>query len=115
MAQKKYVSLNRLSTFLNNLSNKFAALTHKHTLNDITDYTVDSSLSSTSSNPVQNKVLDAEFEAVSTAMNALESAIDNKANTSHFHDDRYYTETEIDNMGFITVSDIDTICGQTLS
>ena len=76
MSQKKYVSLSKLSTFLDNLYNKFASLGHKHTLNDITNYTVDEELSSTSTNPVQNKVIDAEFEAISTAMNALESAID---------------------------------------
>lgn len=93
---KKYVSLTRLSDFLDKLSNKFAALTHKHTISDITDYKVDTALSSTSTNPVQNKVLDAEFEAISTAMNALDLAIDGKADASHNHDDRYYTETEVD-------------------
>ena len=30
----------------------------------------------------------------------------------HDHDDKYYTETEIDNMEFITTDDIDTICGE---
>ena len=43
--------------------------------------TVDSALSSTSTNPVQNKVIN--------------NALSGKANTSHTHDDRYYTETEI--------------------
>ena len=93
---KKYISLNRLSNFLDNLKNIFASLSHKHTISDITDYTVDNTLSSTSTNPVQNKVLDAEFDAVSEAMNALELAIDGKASSSHAHDDRYYTEAEID-------------------
>lgn len=93
---KKYVSLSKLSTFLDNLRNTFSVLSHKHTLSDITDYTVDSSLSSTSTNPVQNKVLDAEFEAISESMNALDLAIDGKSDSSHTHDDRYYTETEID-------------------
>lgn len=99
MAQKKYVSLSKLSTFLDNLNNKFAALSHKHTISDIADYkpiTVDSELSPTSTNPVQNKVIDAEFEAVSTAMNALEQAIDGKADFSHNHNDNYYTKIEVD-------------------
>lgn len=96
MAQKKYVSLSKLSTFLDNLKNKFAVISHKHTMSDITDYKVDNALSSTSSNPVENKVLDAEFEAISTAMNALDSAIDGKADSSHTHNDIYYTESEID-------------------
>lgn len=95
MAQKKYVSLSKLSTFLDNLKQTFASAAHKHTVSDITDYAVDSTLSSTSTNPVQNKVLNEEFDSVATAMNALESAIDGKSDSSHIHDDRYYTETEI--------------------
>ena len=152
MSQKKYVSLSKLSTFLDNLYNKFSSLGHKHTLSDITNYAVDSQLSSNSTNPVQNKVVDAEFEAISNAMNALESAIDGKSDSGHTHDDKYYTETEIDNklngyvpntrkvngkvlnaditlsasdvgaysqteidnMEFITVDDIDEICGATI-
>lgn len=96
MAQKKYVSLSKLSIFLDNLSNKFAALKHNHKLSDISDYAVDSELSSSSTNPVQNKVVDAEFEAISAAMKALDLAIDDKANASHVHDDIYYTEDEVD-------------------
>ena len=44
--------------------------------------TVDSSLSSTSVNPVQNKV--------------IKTALDTKSDSSHNHDSRYYTETEMD-------------------
>ena len=79
MAQKKYVSLSKLSTFLENLNNKFAALSHKHTTSDISDYVVDNELSPTSINPVQNKVIDAEFDAIANAMGALENVIDKKA------------------------------------
>lgn len=43
--------------------------------------TVDSSLSSSSTNPVQNKVVN--------------SALAGKSNNGHTHDDRYYTESEI--------------------
>ena len=93
---KKYVSLEKLQTFLDNLRSQFATITHKHTISDITDYTVDAELSSTSINPVQNRVLDAEFEAMANAMNALENAIDGKASDTHNHDDVYYTESEID-------------------
>ena len=46
-----------------------------------TKVTVDSSLSSTSTNPVQNKVIN--------------SALAGKAASSHTHDNRYYTESEI--------------------
>jgi hypothetical protein len=93
---KKYISLARLSKFLDNLTNKFAALSHKHTISDLTDYTVDTSLSPTSNNPVSNAVLDAEFEAISQGMGALEQAIDDKADASHNHDDIYYTKAQVD-------------------
>lgn len=43
--------------------------------------TVDAELSTTSTNPVQNKV--------------IKSAFDGKSNTGHTHDDRYYTKTEV--------------------
>ena len=65
MATNKYITPRRLSNFLDKLKDTFALLTHKHTLSDITDYKVDSSLSSSSTNPVQNKVVNAEFEAIS--------------------------------------------------
>ena len=97
MSPKKYVSLSKLSTFLDNLYNKFSLIGHKHTLSDITNYTVDSQLSSTSTNPVQNNMIDAEFEAMSIAMNVLEEAIDGKANSTHTHSDIYYTKGEVDN------------------
>ena len=37
MTPKKYVSLSKLSTFLDNLKNTFASLGHSHNLSDITD------------------------------------------------------------------------------
>ena len=35
------------------------------------------------------------------------------APAEHDHDDRYYTESEIDDLELITLSDIDAICGAT--
>lgn len=99
MAQKKYVSLNKLSTFLDNLKNIFAAKDHPHKIAEITDYSIDTALSSTSTNPVQNKVLDAEFEEIATAMTALESAIDDK----------------LDSSDTITNDEIDEICSGTIA
>jgi hypothetical protein len=96
MAQRKYVSLSRLSDFLDNIKAVYSQIGHKHKMSDLTDYQVDASLSSTSTNPVQNKVVDAEFEAVSQAMGALDLAIDGKADIVHNHDDVYYTQVEID-------------------
>lgn len=114
MANKKYVSLARLSEFLDNLKEMFSQIGHKHTISDLADYAVDAELSSTSTNPVQNKALDAEFNAIGDAMGALELAIDGKAEASHNHNDSYYTKTEIDSMELITVDDIDVICGEAI-
>lgn len=169
MSQKKYASLSTLQTFLDNLRTTFANLSHKHTLSDLTDYKVDTALSSTSTNPVQNAVLNAEFDEIAVSMQALDLALDGKSDSTHNHDEDYskighnhdgvyapsshthtianvtnlqssldakvpntrtvngkalssnitlsasdvsaYTKTEIDNMEFITTSDIDSICG----
>lgn len=92
MATKKYVSLSKLSVFLGNLKNTFAALSHKHTMSDISDYAVDNALSPTSTNPVQNKVIDAEFEAISEAMAVFEAAIDDKLDTAD-----YVVDSELSN------------------
>lgn len=77
MSQKKYISLSSLETFLKKLPEKFSPLEHKHKLEDIKDYQIDNALSDSSENPVQNKIINEEFEAVSDAMGALELAIDN--------------------------------------
>lgn len=70
MAEKKYVSLSNLNTFLEKLKNTFAKLDHSHEIDD--------ALSATSTNPVQNKILNDEFEAIAQSFDALENAIDNK-------------------------------------
>lgn len=92
--KNKYVSPSKLSVFLENLKTIFSPLTHTHKISDITDYTVDSELSSTSNNPVANKTIDAEFEAVSTAMNALDSALDDKVDKSNIIDNLTTTTTD---------------------
>nr|WP_301868020.1 hypothetical protein [Methanobrevibacter smithii] len=65
---------------------------------------VDSSLSSSSTNPVQNKIVtnalngkanSSHSHSISNITN-LQSALDSKSETGHTHDDRYYTETEMD-------------------
>ena len=64
---------------------------------------VDSSLSSSSTNPVQNKVVNSALNgkansshnhSISNITN-LQSVLDNKSGTGHTHDDRYYTEAEM--------------------
>lgn len=76
--KNKYVSPSKLAVFLENLKQTFSPLAHEHTISDLADYVVDKELSATSNNPVANKVIDAEFEKVSLAMNALEAATDEK-------------------------------------
>lgn len=82
---KKYISLSKLSKFLDNLKETFSPLVHKHTISDVTDFTIDKELSSTSTNPVQNKVINDELEAISEAFAVYESALDNKADEFHNH------------------------------
>lgn len=64
---------------------------------------VDSSLSSSSTNPVQNKVVKDALDGkanvqhnhtFATIVN-LQSTLNSKSETGHTHDDRYYTETEM--------------------
>lgn len=95
MAKKNYINLNNLSTFLNQLKQTFSEKEHEHNVSDLKDYVVDTSLSETSVNPVQNKVIYAEFDEVAQAMGALDLAIDGKSDIEHDHDDIYYTESEI--------------------
>lgn len=94
MSQKKYVSLSRLGTFLENLTTKFASLVHSHSISDITDYVVDTELSETSTNTVQNKVLNAEFDAIGDSMGALELAIDSKVDKTNIVDNLTTTSTD---------------------
>lgn len=62
---------------------------------------VDDVLSSTSANPVQNKVVNSAISNLSTLVgdtkvsDQISSAIKNKSNVDHTHDDRYYTESEV--------------------
>lgn len=62
---------------------------------------VDSALSSTSTNPVQNKVVNTAISNLNTLVGdksvaaQISTAIANKSDSDHTHDDRYYTKTEI--------------------
>lgn len=40
-----------------------------------------------------------------------DKAVSEGVSGEHNHDNRYYTKAEIDEMEFITVADIDAICG----
>lgn len=79
MSVKNYANIDTLRSFLDNLKATFAPKSHKHTISELTDYVVDTELSSTSTNPVQNNVVTAEFNAISDTIDDLELAIDEKA------------------------------------
>lgn len=65
---------------------------------------VDSALSSSSTNPVQNKVVNSALNGKANSSHThsisnitnLQSALDEKAHLVHNHDNLYYTEAEID-------------------
>ena len=71
------------------------------------DIIIDDNMSDTSKNPVQNKVVNAALKSKAdqtTVDNALaqkanleyvNASLTGKSDTGHTHDDRYYTETEI--------------------
>ena len=50
----KILDLLGLTELVKLCKEKFAAITYKHTVSDITDYTVDDTFSSTSTNPIFN-------------------------------------------------------------
>jgi hypothetical protein len=66
--------------------------------------TVDSSLSSSSTNPVQNKAVNTAISNLNTLVGdtkvstQISNAIASKSDTGHTHDDRYYTESEVNNL-----------------
>lgn len=64
---------------------------------------IDSALSSSSTNPVQNKVVNTAISNLNDLIGGtkvseqINTAIANKSDVGHNHDDKYYTESEIDN------------------
>ncbi len=82
---------------------------------------------STAANTVKNDLLNGAGEAYDTlkelgelidenvdAIDALETVAAGKADKEHNHNDVYYTIEQIDAMEFITIDDIDTICGSSI-
>ena len=52
----------------------------------------------------------AELNYSSGLTGNIQTQLNNKSASTHTHDDRYYTESEIDNYNLITTSEIDNIC-----
>ena len=81
----------------------FLSAEDKTKLNNLEQINVDSTINATSTNPVQNKVINTALTGKAntnhthsiTNITNLQSQIDGKANSVHTHDDRYYTETEM--------------------
>lgn len=81
----------------------FLSAEDKTKLNNLEQITVDSTINATSTNPVQNKVINTALTGKAntnhthsiTNITNLQSQLDGKANSVHTHDDRYYTETEM--------------------
>ncbi len=81
----------------------FLSTEDKTKLNNLKQITVDSTINATSTNPVQNKVINTALTGKAntnhthsiTNITNLQSQLDGKANSVHTHDDRYYTETEM--------------------
>lgn len=81
----------------------FLSAEDKTKLNNLEQITVDSTINATSTNPVQNKVINTALTGKAntnhthsiTNITNLQSQLDGKANSVHIHDDRYYTETEM--------------------
>lgn len=82
----------------------FLSAEDKTKLNNLEQIPVDSTINATSTNPVQNKVINTALSLKAntnhthsiTNITNLQSQLDGKANSVHTHDDRYYTETEMD-------------------
>ena len=82
----------------------FLSAEDKTKLNNLEQITVDSTINATSTNPVQNKVINTALTGKAntnhthsiTNITNLQSQLDGKANSVHTHDDRYYNEAEID-------------------
>ena len=82
----------------------FLSAEDKTKLNNLEQITVDSTINATSTNPVQNKVINTALTGKAntnhthsiTNITNLQSQLDGKANSVHTHDDRYYSETEMD-------------------
>ena len=116
ITKKLFYTKTETDTKLNNKANKTTATTSANGLMSKEDKSkldgvateanktvVDSSLSSSSTNPVQNKVVNSALNgkansshnhSISNITN-LQLTLENKSPTGHTHDDRYYTETEM--------------------
>ena len=75
MAIKKYISLSKLTTFLDNLKNIFAPEKHTHKMSEIEDLTIDNTVSD-STNPVRSSAVNSALTSMKSELNKdIEDAI----------------------------------------
>lgn len=94
---------NHTHTIASTTTPGFLSAEDKTKLNNLKQITVDSTINATSTNPVQNKVINTALTGKAntnhthniTNITNLQSQLNGKANSVHTHDDRYYTETEM--------------------
>ena len=65
---KNYLDLTGLTRFLQKLRTTFASLVHTHTKDEITDLVIDTEMSDTSENPVQNKTINAKLDEINEGL-----------------------------------------------
>lgn len=95
---------NHTHTNASTTTSGFLSAEDKTKLNNLEQITVDSTINANSTNPVQNKAINTALTGKAntnhthsiTNITNLQSSLDGKANSIHIHDDRYYTETEMD-------------------
>lgn len=86
---KNYLDLSGLSSFLNKLKENFSTINHTHTKSEITDYVVDSSFSSTSTNPIQNNVVNNAFLTFAQDIETIEGKLEAVENEFDEHTHNY--------------------------
>lgn len=96
MQTKKYVSLDKLSIFLNNLRNIFANISHTHTQSEITDLVIDDEVSA-SMNLVRNSAVNTALESVKDELREeLATAMQENEEVVNVLNDAIATKADVD-------------------
>lgn len=69
--EKKFLNVDGLIRLVANIIDSFAPKVHGHNISEITDYVVDNELSSSSSNPVENKTIKSKFDEIDADMSNI--------------------------------------------
>lgn len=102
----KFLDLSGLSSFLDNLKETFSQLGHKHTVSDLEDYQVDSTLSSESENPIQSKAVN---NAINIEKTAREAGDEESLKSAKAYSDKNFTtlKSYVDNLNDTVSASID--------